>query len=159
MEQQSLLPAQSPHLAAASEPHTKPLEGYKPSASEIAYRNPSEKIAFSDYTTLVLSFDDDSAPLVFQPEPTSIFGRIGAENPEKTVINLKAYDAQYKGVSRLHAVLHRGHNMLQIEDLSSRNGTFVNGRRLIPHELKILHDGDEVRLGALIMRVGFRELA
>ena len=36
-----------------------------------------------------------------------------------------------------------------VEDLGSKNGTFVGGRRL--HEAAALSDGDEIRLGSVVV--------
>jgi DNA-binding winged helix-turn-helix (wHTH) protein len=48
-------------------------------------------------------------------------------------------------VSRLHARIVVSESSVTIEDLGSRNGTFVNGRRL--DALSPLASGDEVRIG------------
>ena len=37
---------------------------------------------------------------------------------------------------------------IRVVDLNSRNGTFVNGRRLLPNEAAILIPGDECRFGS-----------
>jgi hypothetical protein len=55
-------------------------------------------------------------------------------------------------VSRLHAVLERFPAGWSIRDLGSRNGTFVNGQRLM--SAATLRAGDEIRLGQV--RVVFR---
>jgi ribosomal protein L40E len=47
-------------------------------------------------------------------------------------------------VSRRHAVIRRKSNQLQIEDLGSLNGTFLNRRRIESGELS---DGDELQIG------------
>jgi pSer/pThr/pTyr-binding forkhead associated (FHA) protein len=47
-------------------------------------------------------------------------------------------------VSRRHAVVTRKTNQLQIEDLGSLNGTFLNRRRIESGELS---DGDELQIG------------
>jgi hypothetical protein len=54
-------------------------------------------------------------------------------------------DAQ--GVSRVHAVFERFGDAWCVRDLGSRNGTFVNGGRIIGE--RALHSGDEVVLGRL----------
>jgi len=36
-----------------------------------------------------------------------------------------------------------------VVDLDSTNGTFLNGMRIMPHQPRILRDGDEIRLGLL----------
>jgi len=48
-------------------------------------------------------------------------------------------------VSRIHARLTRAGHGVTLEDVGSRTGTFVNGRRLDGPVL--LHDGDEVTVG------------
>jgi two-component system cell cycle response regulator len=57
---------------------------------------------------------------------------------------------QDRGVSRIHARVYRHHDVFWIEDLGSRNGTYVQGRRV---EHCVLEDGDWVQLGP---RVSFR---
>jgi ATP/maltotriose-dependent transcriptional regulator MalT len=49
-------------------------------------------------------------------------------------------------VSRLHAVLERFAGGWCVRDLAARNGTFVNGQRLLGD--RQLRNGDEIRLGA-----------
>jgi hypothetical protein len=51
-------------------------------------------------------------------------------------------------VSRLHAELRLGAGGLAVVDLGSTNGTFVNGERLAPQQLRALNPGDEVCFGA-----------
>jgi DNA-binding CsgD family transcriptional regulator len=48
-------------------------------------------------------------------------------------------------VSRLHAILEQVGDSWCLRDLASRNGTTVNGERLITQ--RPLHDRDEIRLG------------
>src|SRR4051794_36186857 len=48
-------------------------------------------------------------------------------------------------VSRLHALLEELPGGWCLRDLSSRNGTFVNGERI--DRDRVLHAGDEVRVG------------
>lgn len=54
-------------------------------------------------------------------------------------------------VSRRHARIRREGDALQLEDLGSSNGTYVNGRRI--HGAARLHHGDEVEIGASRYRV------
>ena len=51
-------------------------------------------------------------------------------------------------VSRVHARIYKGEEgCIEIRDLDSTNGTFINGTRLEPNEKKRVHRGDEVRFG------------
>lgn len=61
------------------------------------------------------------------------------------------------GVSRRHAsIVWKDPHMLQLVDHGSANGTFLNGQRLIPNQLRIMRDKDEIRLGKLVLTVHFQ---
>lgn len=66
-------------------------------------------------------------------------------------IDLESYDGAALGVSRRHARLLHGDDGWLLEDLSSTNGTYVNGLRLEPSEPTALHDGDSLHLGSLLL--------
>lgn len=51
--------------------------------------------------------------------------------------------------SRVHARFHVTTNDIELEDLDSRNGTYVNGERL--QGRRLLNDGDRVRIGRELM--------
>jgi DNA-binding winged helix-turn-helix (wHTH) protein len=53
------------------------------------------------------------------------------------------------GLSRLHARVQVSEGIAMIEDLDSKNGTYVNGTRIA--RATRLSDGDELRLGALVL--------
>lgn len=55
------------------------------------------------------------------------------------------------GVSSSHARLTRTDDGYTIEDLSSRNGTYVNDT---PIERQLLKDGDEIRIGRVLLEYG-----
>jgi hypothetical protein len=54
-------------------------------------------------------------------------------------------------LSRRHAVVRRHANRLQVEDLGSSNGTFVDGTRV--QEPTLLGGGAEIRVGATVLVV------
>ncbi|MBX6314286.1 MAG: GGDEF domain-containing protein [Isosphaeraceae bacterium] len=55
-------------------------------------------------------------------------------------------------VSRRHAALRSdGDGRVWLTDLGSTNGTFVNGRRLVPHQPVLLRDGDRLRFGTTVV--------
>ena len=58
-------------------------------------------------------------------------------------------------VSGLHAVLESYGSGWAVRDLGSRNGTYLNGERVLAE--RTLHDGDELRLGST--RLVFRDRA
>lgn len=82
----------------------------------------------------------------------AIIGRAG-HNGIDSDINLADYEAAQMGVSRLHASLEVVNRILMVADLGSANGTFLNGRRLTPGQLCAVSDGDQLRLGKLLLYV------
>ena len=56
-----------------------------------------------------------------------------------------------KAVSRRHATLRVEGETAVVEDLGSRNGTFVNGERV--DDARRLREGDSVQLGATVLEV------
>ncbi len=77
---------------------------------------------------------------IFQPQNIWTIGR----DRRKTVIPIA--DTR---LSRCHAAIayHQGDEVFCLMDLSSTNGTFVNGEQIRHHH--VLQDGDRVRLGSL----------
>jgi diguanylate cyclase (GGDEF)-like protein len=60
------------------------------------------------------------------------------------------------GISRNHATIRCESGRAWIDDLSSRNGTFVNGRRI--SQRTELRDGDKLGVGrATVLRFGFQD--
>ena len=59
---------------------------------------------------------------------------------------------EVRGVSRRHALVRWGAGAWIVEDLGSRNGTFVNGLQVVSH---VLGDGDELRFGPVALQVSY----
>lgn len=83
-------------------------------------------------------------------------GRQDPDSGEGPPVDLTESGAVDKGVSRRHATIVRREGSLHIVDNSSANGTYLNGQRLVAQQPRILRDGDDIRLGHLVMRVTFR---
>lgn len=70
-----------------------------------------------------------------------------------TVGKAQAYSDMVLGdpsISRVHARIYKGENgCIEIRDLNSTNGTWINGVRLEPNEKRRVQRGDEVRFGSL----------
>ena len=87
---------------------------------------------------LQVRMDDTVRHVPLANEPVTI-GR----HPRSTIV------IDHDTLSRRHCVLEPGPEGWRLRDLSSRNGTFVNGVRVTEHQL--VH-GDTVRAGGAIMR-------
>lgn len=57
----------------------------------------------------------------------------------------------HPSVSRRHALLRIEENRATLEDLGSTNGTFINRKRIPPHQPVPLRSGDEIRLGDALL--------
>ncbi|MBC7810552.1 MAG: FHA domain-containing protein [Burkholderiales bacterium] len=73
-------------------------------------------------------------------------------------IDLAGEEASEQGVSRLHVAIRYNakHHSVNLTDLGSVNGSYINGQRLRPQEVRALRNGDELRLGKLVVQVYFR---
>ncbi len=89
---------------------------------------------------------------------TLLLGRFDPETGLTPDVDLTAFDAVAKGVSRQHARLDVGNHALYITDLGSTNSTYLNRVRLAPFQPRIVRDGDELSLGSLRLQVFFTRL-
>lgn len=54
-------------------------------------------------------------------------------------------------VSRMHARISKEEDGLYLEDLNSTNGTYKNGLRMQPYERRKLEEGDEIKMGKVVL--------
>lgn len=86
-----------------------------------------------------------------------VIGRRDANSETIPEVDLEPHAGLNKGVSRRHAIIVRRDGALNLIDQGSYNGTFLNGQKLVPQQPRILRDGDDIRLGYLVVRVNFRK--
>jgi pSer/pThr/pTyr-binding forkhead associated (FHA) protein len=95
--------------------------------------------------------------VTFQNEPAGLFWavhsgdtHIGRAGSDKCEIGINDASASSK-----HATIHADPATGQafVEDQNSRNGTFLNERKLTPGEQRQLHDNDRLRLGSTTLVV------
>jgi hypothetical protein len=87
-----------------------------------------------------------------QPQKTAVGLRLGRHDPELSIdVDLSAFTDIDLGISRVHALLEYDSldQLIYLSDLNSRNGSFVNERRLEPEKPMRLRDGDTLRFGHL----------
>ena len=82
----------------------------------------------------------------------ALIGRWDPECGSYPQVDLSDEDTEAK-ISRKHARILRRDGNFQIEDLGSRNGTYLNRvTRLVPNQPHPLKDGDEIILGKLFLK-------
>jgi hypothetical protein len=99
--------------------------------------------------TLMIPTHQGIKPITLPHGERIVLGRVDHENQASPFINLSHFEALDLGVSRIHAVIDYGSDVPTLSDLGSTNGTYLNGRKLAPHEAHILRYGDEIRLARL----------
>ena len=110
-----------------------------------AQQRPLTLLLFAHQQAITLPTRADLTLGRASPEP-------GAVQPD---VDLTAYDAGRLGVSRRHLCITREDSLIYVADLGSRNGTYLNGQRLLTNQKRILRNGDELRLGHLVTRAVF----
>lgn len=109
---------------------------------------------------LRLEVEGSPDPIRFSPKAETIFGRRDPATGDKPDIDLTPFAGYRMGVSRRHAAIRPGdENSLDLWDLGSSNGTFLNGQRLSAHRPYRLRDGDEIRLGQMVIHIFFEREA
>jgi len=111
---------------------------------------------FTKDSWIVLHVREATEPLVVRPSDELVLGRTDAHSLTMPDIDLAPYGALEKGVSRLHAAICRSDDTLLLIDKDSSNGTHLNGQRLVVDQPRVLRDGDEIRLGQLVLHIYFR---
>jgi pSer/pThr/pTyr-binding forkhead associated (FHA) protein len=96
-------------------------------------------------------------PVLLKPKEETVFGRRDPLTGAMPDVDLTSFAGYRMGVSRRHAIIKQTEDYrLELFDLGSSNGTFLNGVRLSSHKPYVLHDGDEIRFGQMALRVYFQ---
>lgn len=107
---------------------------------------------------LVVTLHETDAAFAFDYEETDeiMIGRHDTDTGVIPHIDLQPHGGAEAGISRQHASIARDGTQLSLKDRASANGTFLNAQRLVPGRQRILRDGDDVRVGDLLLRIQFR---
>lgn len=113
---------------------------------------------FNNNMSLQLDVLETSQRFIFEGSTITKIevGRIDPRTGQVPDVDLSPSKGLEKGVSRHHANVICQDGALHLVDKNSANGTYLNGQRLIADQPRILRDGDDIRLGRLVMRVTFR---
>ncbi len=115
---------------------------------------------YNDDSTLVLMMRDSNFAFKLRPQDNRHDIVIGRSNGAsmKPDIDLLDHNGDQGGVSRLHLSIRyeARDKTVCVVDMNSANGSFLNGQKLHPREVRVIRHGDELRLGRLVMRVYFQ---
>jgi len=128
------------------------------------FASATEELYSNEYfgldSVLMLTMRDLNERFELRPQLRNhelVIGRSTSNSAMAPDVDLSYIGGAEKGVSRLHLAIRyqADDNAIQIYDLGSANGSCVNGQRLHPRELRILRNGDQLRLGRLVLQVRF----
>lgn len=117
----------------------------------------SDVTFFKPGTEIKLEIQGVPKPIHIPVEDEIVLGRSDTVTGFMPDVDLTPYGAYRLGLSRRHVILKCKENQLFLIDLGSRNGSYLNGSRLAPHDIRNLHNGDEIQLGKLIIKLQFEE--
>jgi FHA domain/zinc-ribbon domain len=136
---------------------TKGLEGILPDSPVQNIVGSAASDIFGKGTILKIEISGVE-PILLKPKAETIFGRRDPATGAMPDVDLTPFAGYRMGVSRRHATIHQheSEDRLDLIDLGSSNGTFVNSVRIPPNQPHRLRDGDEIRLGQMVMRIFFQ---
>ncbi len=109
--------------------------------------------AYSNKITVELA--ESGERLTVENQNRIVIGRSSTHSVRTPDVDLAPYHAFSKGVSSLHASIFRADDCVNISDLGSTNGTYLNREGLIPHQAYALNNGDLIYLGQMAVRIYF----
>lgn len=135
-----------------------------PSVIEDETRILSSNAEIKDDSTRILNHQGGKV-LILDAEKTSL-GEISSVDQTKFILIGRGSDCQFivdsPKVSRKHCQIRMiNESLVEIEDLGSTNGTFIDGEKLLPQKRQILSAASQIRLGTefnLTLKQVFPEL-
>ncbi|MBN1679573.1 MAG: FHA domain-containing protein [Anaerolineae bacterium] len=115
---------------------------------------PSDHGIFPPNDNVILQFLPSGTCVLATLERTLTLGRQIGDTTEN-LLDLTHLRAKQHGVSREHCQLRRRDNHLIVIDLASTNGTYLNGKALLPYQEHIVAHGDELIIGTLHLLITF----
>lgn len=122
----------------------------------------SKNAHFGQNSILILIPEHDDKPYTLRPQLKSTGLTLG-RNKKNTDTNdvdvdLERTNVVQRSVSRLHATItyDEASETLSLFDMSSTNGSFINGQKLQAKERRVIRQGDELRFGRLNFRVIYK---
>ncbi len=132
---------------------TLPTDGHPPANFPIVQR--VAHVGKLGPNTIALYANQVDEPIMIEVRQEITLGRRVANSGIQPGLDLSAYGAYERGVSRVHACIRRTEAGLMVVDEGSSNGTWVNGTLLAPHSSRVLTSGDQFWLARLRLEAYF----
>jgi len=136
------------------------LRRYETQQQDIATQRQTEaqegQIISGENVMLRVEVQGGGTPLLLPLTGETVIGRRDPSTHTSPELDLTPYGAYQMGISRRHAIIRMEDDKPMLTDLGSRNGTYINGKKLKAHQTIPLKDGDEVRLGKIVLHITFQ---
>jgi hypothetical protein len=116
----------------------------------------SGSLQFNNSTLLYLHIQGESEPLLVTPGTETILGCGGTGSVLSPDVDLSKFGGEEKGVAPLHCTLRRANDTLTISNIDAGAGVYLNGEAIYPQTTYQLRDGDELRLGGMVIWLQFK---
>ncbi len=118
----------------------------KPSSREAGVESVPDMIGFE--------LEDGTVLMASTEREISVGRRSRPEDPH-VIVDLQPYGGYQQGVSRYHAMVTTVRGEVVLRDLTSVNGTFLNGYKLSPVKRYTVADGDMITFGQMSIKIRF----
>ncbi len=129
-------------------PPVQPAPVAAPAAPDASFAPAPAAVA----TRAQIVVESDNTVFDLAGKSEALIGREDAVSNIFPDIDLTPHNGEDGGVGRRHARIIYSGNQYLIEDLNSINFTFVNKQKITPKTPTPLKDGDEIRLGRVVLR-------
>lgn len=120
--------------------------------SGLLVQSPRERVT-DKLQAITFHFGAEAFDFPVQSGNEILVGRALEPGAGQLVLDTSSLGGADKGVSRRHALIRVEGFSAYVVDLSSTNGTFLNGRRIHPDHRHLLYTNDVIRFGALEVRI------
>ena len=134
---------------------TKPIR--QPRFYDMLISVESDAWSLPAYKPLKIHVIEDTSAVIIQTKSELILGCSTLLGKDVCTVDIDFihFDGFAKGVSRIHALIRRESDFVYLIDQASKNGTHLNGIRLIAYEPYSIKNGDVAYLGSLSIRFDF----
>jgi hypothetical protein len=140
-------------------PSSQALQTPKPSDIETAMRRPytgSGSAQFEAYSLLLLHVQGCNDPMIISIMESVTVGRTAPGAVLMPDVDLAEVAGDAKGIQPIHLSFRRQGETLVLADSHPNGGVWLNGQQMYSYEMRVLRDGDELRIGGLVCQLQFK---
>ncbi len=107
--------------------------------------------------SITLDISGADTPITFTNRREIIIGRADPNSEQRPDIDVSGLPINYSSISRKHLRFIFSTDSWYAEDMGSRNGSWLNGKLLLPHQRYPVRNGDQFQVGTVRLSVTYRD--